>query len=202
MPLRLCVRCCLAVHCFRPTTGLRGGPASLTLVSPRAPQNPRSRTVAMAENKTRPTDASVEDYIAARGTEQQRADCQQLMALLTKVTRRPPQMWGPSIVGFGSYRYTYESGRTGEAPAAGFAIRGRELVVYLVAEGAAQRSLLSKLGKHKMGKACLYFKQLADLDRSTLEKLVVGSVAEVRRRYGSDDGAEQCIQADAASRPE
>ena len=76
------------------------------------------------------------------------------------------------------------SGRTGEAPSAGFAIRGRELVVYLVAEGEEPRSLLSKLGKHKMGKACLYFKQLADLDRSALEKLVVGSVGEVRRRYG------------------
>jgi hypothetical protein len=93
-------------------------------------------------------------------------------------------MWGPSIVGYGSYRYTYESGRTGEAPLAGFAIRGRELVVYLMAEGQKQRSLLSKLGKHKMGKSCLYFKQLADLDMLVLEKLVVGSIADVRRRYG------------------
>lgn len=143
----------------------------------------------MAKNKTKPTDASVEHYIASRANEQQRTDCQQLMALLKKITRQPPKMWGPSIVGYGSYRYTYESGRTGEAPLAGFAIRGRELVVYLVAEDEEQRSLLSKLGKHRMGKACLYFKQLADLDRSTLEKLVVGSVAEVRRRYGSDDGA-------------
>jgi hypothetical protein len=105
------------------------------------------------------------------------------MVLFKKVTRNSPRMWGPSIVGYGSYRYTYESGRTGEAPLAGFAIRGRELVVYLLAEGEEQRSLLAKLGKHRMGKACLYFKQLADLDRSTLEKLVVGSVAEVRRRY-------------------
>jgi hypothetical protein len=106
------------------------------------------------------------------------------MALLKKVTRQSPKMWGPSIVGYGSYRYTYESGRTGEAPLAGFAIRGRELVVYLMAEREEQRSLLSRLGKHRMGKACLYFKQLADLDRSVLEKLVVGSVADVRRRYG------------------
>ena len=67
---------------------------------------------------------------------------------------------------------------------AGFAIRGRELVVYVMAEGETQRSLLSRLGKHRMGKSCLYFRQLADLDRSALEKLVVGSVAEVRRRYG------------------
>jgi hypothetical protein len=137
----------------------------------------------MAENKTKPTDGSVEDYIASRANAQQCIDCRELMVLFKKVTRNSPRMWGPSIVGYGSYRYTYESGRTGEAPLAGFAIRGRELVVYLLAEGEEQRSLLAKLGKHRMGKACLYFKQLADLDRSTLEKLVVGSVAEVRRRY-------------------
>src|SRR5689334_5250824 len=105
------------------------------------------------------------------------------MVLLKKVTRHSPHMWGPSIVGFGSYRYTYESGRTGEAPLTGFAIRGRDLVVYLRAVGGEQRSLLSKLGKHTMGKTCLYFKQLADLDRPTLEKLVAGSVTDLRRRY-------------------
>ena len=138
----------------------------------------------MAENKTRPTDASVEDYIASRATAQQRTDCRELMALLKKVTRHPPRMWGPSIVGYGSYRYTYESGRSGEAPLAGFAIRGRELVVYVMADGEPQRSLLARLGKHRMGKSCLYFRALADLDRSTLEKLVAGSIAEARRRYG------------------
>ena len=138
----------------------------------------------MAENKTKPTDASVDDYIASRANAQQQADCRELMALLERVTRQTPRMWGPSIVGYGSYRYTYESGRTGEAPVAGFAIRGRELVVYLLVEEEKQRSLLSKLGKHKMGKVCLYFKRLADLDQSVLEELVAGSVAEVRRRYG------------------
>src|SRR5215813_10238142 len=143
----------------------------------------------MAENKTKPTGASVKDYIVARGSEQQRADCRQLIALLEKATQRPPKMWGPSIVGFGSYRYTYESGHSGEAPLAGFAIRGRELVIYLVPEQDEQKSLLSKLGPHKMAKSCLYFKRLADLDRSVLEKLVVGSVAEVRRRYGQHGGA-------------
>lgn len=105
----------------------------------------------MPENKTRRTDAAVEDYIASRANEQQRTDCRELMALLAMVTQQSPRMSGPSIVGYGSYRYTYESGRSGEAPLAGFAIRGRELVVYLVAEGARQKSLLSKLGKHKMG---------------------------------------------------
>jgi hypothetical protein len=138
----------------------------------------------MADNKTRPTNASVEEYIASRANAQQRADCRELMALFRKVTRQSPKMWGPSIVGYGSYHYTYESGRTGEAPLAAFAIRGRDLVVYLDPGGEEQRSLLSKLGKHKMGKSCLYFRQLADLDRPTLEQLVVGSIADVRQRYG------------------
>lgn len=135
------------------------------------------------KNKTKPTDASIDDYIASRATEQQRTDCRELMALLAMVTRQSPRMWGPSIVGYGSYRYTYESGRTGEAPLTGFAIRGRELVVYLVAKEDRQKALLSKLGKHKMGKSCLYFKQLADLDKSVLKQLVTNSVAGVRRRY-------------------
>ena len=138
----------------------------------------------MAENKTKPTDGSVADYIASRANPQQHADCRELMALFKRVTRQTPRMWGPSIVGYGSYRYTYESGRTGEAPLAGFAIRGRELVLYMATEGRAQRSLLSKLGKHTTGKTCLYFKQLADLDRSVLERLVAASVADVKRRHG------------------
>ena len=138
----------------------------------------------MTENKTKPTDASVEDYIASRANEQQQADCHELMALLQTVTQQPPTMWGPSIVGYGVYRYTYESGRTGEAPVAGFAIRCKELVVYLLTDGTEQKSLLSKLGKHRIGKSCLYFKQLGDLDRLVLERLVAGSVADVKRRYG------------------
>ena len=83
----------------------------------------------MAENKTKPTDATVDDYIASRANAQQHADCRELMALFKRVTLQTPRMWGPSIVGYGFYRYTYESGRTGKAPLAAFAIRGRELVV-------------------------------------------------------------------------
>ena len=143
----------------------------------------------MAGNKTQFTEASVEDYIASRASERQRLDCHQLMALLKKVTRQSPRMWGPSIVGYGAYRYTYESGHSGEAPLVGFAIRGRELVVYVSAEGQTQQALLSTLGKHKMGKSCLYFKQLADLDQSVLEQLVSASVADVKRRHGESRGA-------------
>jgi len=145
----------------------------------------------MAENKTKPTDANVEDYIRSRASEQQTTDCRALMALLKRVTRHSPKMWGPSIVGYGSYRYTYESGRTGEAPLTGFAIRGRQLVVYLMAEEDNQKVLLSKLGKHSIGKSCLYFKTLADLDPLVLEQLVAGSIADIKRRYGQPRAATQ-----------
>ena len=138
----------------------------------------------MAENKTKPTDVGVEDYLASRASEEQRADCKALMSIFKRVTRQRPKMWGPTIVGYGSYRYTYESGRSGDMCLAGFAIRGRELVVYLFAEGKEQDALLSRLGKHKMGKSCLYFKRLADLDKTVLEKLIASSVLEVTRRYG------------------
>jgi hypothetical protein len=105
------------------------------------------------------------------------------MAIYTRVTKQQPYMWGPSIVGYGSYTYRYESGHTGDAPLAGFAIRGRELVVYLGCDDPGQAKLLARLGKHKMGKSCLYFKRLADLDVKVLEALIAGSVAEVKRRY-------------------
>lgn len=137
----------------------------------------------MPENKTKPTAASIADYVAARANEQQRKDCAVLMALLKKITRQAPKMWGPSIVGYGSYKYTYESGRTGEAPLAAFAIRGRELVVYLMADSDRQKALLAKVGKHKFTKCCLYFKQLADLDQAVLEQLVVGSIADTKQLY-------------------
>jgi len=137
----------------------------------------------MAQNKTNATDASVDAYLASRASDAQLADCRALMALFEKLTKQTPRMWGPSIVGYGSYRYTYESGRSGEAPLAGFAIRGRELVVYLDC-GEGDRPLLARLGKHKMGKSCLYFRQLADVDLAVLEELVINSVASVRQKYG------------------
>lgn len=140
--------------------------------------------VLMAQNKTRPTNASVGDYIASRASAQQRADCRKVMALLKRVTRHSPRMWGPSIVGYGSYRYRYESGHTGEAPVAGFAIRGRDIVLYLSMESEEQRALLARLGRHRTGKACLYIRQLADLDLAVLEALVANSVAQVRQQYG------------------
>ena len=143
----------------------------------------------MAENKTKATKASVEDYIASRANEEQRVDCKALMSILHKITRQGPKMWGPSIVGYGSYRYAYESGRTGEMCLAGFAIRGRELVVYLASKSKEQRELLCRLGKHKMGGSCLHFKRLSDLDKRVLEQLIANSVAELKRRHGASSRA-------------
>jgi hypothetical protein len=143
----------------------------------------------MAEAKTKATKASVDAYLASRASAEQLADCKALMAMFKRITKQPAKMWGPSIVGYGSYSYTYESGHSGECALAGFAIRGRELVVYLVPESSKQRALLSRLGKHKMSKSCLYFKRLADLDATVLESLVVDSIAETKRRHTVRSGA-------------
>jgi hypothetical protein len=132
---------------------------------------------------TKPTGASVNAYLASRASPEQLADCRKLIAMCKRVTRKPAKMWGPSIVGFDSYRYTYESGHSGEICVAAFAIRGRDLVVYLSPDDSAQAKLRAKLGKHTMGKSCLYFRRLADLDVEILEKLIVSSVADARRRY-------------------
>jgi hypothetical protein len=140
----------------------------------------------MAETKTRPTDASVEEYLASRASPEQLADCKAIMAMCKRVTKQRPRMWGPSMVGYGAYTYRYESGHSGQAFLTGFAVRGRELVVYLAADSAGQARLLAKLGKHKMGKSCLYFKRLADLDPRILEALIAGSVAGVKRRHPAE----------------
>jgi hypothetical protein len=137
----------------------------------------------MADTKTKSTDASVEAYLASRASPEQLADCKAIMAMCKRVTKQQPKMWGPSIVGYGSYTYRYDSGHSGDACLTGFAVRGRELVVYLVAENPEQLELLARLGKHRMGKACLYIKRLADLDSRVLETLIAGSVAELKRRY-------------------
>lgn len=143
----------------------------------------------MADAKTKPTSASVDEVLAARARPDQLADCKALMALFKRVTRQAPKMWGPSIVGYGSYRYRYDSGHTGESCLTGFAVRGREFVVYLVADSPEQVGLLARLGPHKLGKACLYFKRLADLDLAVLEALVAASVAEIQRRHPPQSAA-------------
>jgi hypothetical protein len=143
----------------------------------------------MAETKTKPTGASVDAYLASRASPEQLNDCKAIMAMCKRVTKQQPRMWGPSMVGYGSYRYKYESGHSGESALAGFAVRGKDLVVYIYVDNPKQAALLAKLGKHRMGKVCLYFKRLADLDAKVLEALIAGSIAEVRRRYPHPDDA-------------
>ena len=138
----------------------------------------------MAENKTKATKTDVDAHLASVENEGVRTDCQTLANLMVKWTHENPMMWGPSIVGFGSYHYQYESGREGDSCATGFAARKNEIAIYLVAEGAEQATLLGQLGRHKMGKSCLYIKRLSDIDTGVLEKLVKGSLVELRRRYG------------------
>jgi len=139
------------------------------------------------KTKTKPTDASVDAYLASRATGGQLADCSALMAMCNRITKQKPRMWGPSIVGYGTYTYRYASGHSGDACLTGFAVRGKELVVYLNAGAPGQADLLARLGRHKMGKACLYFKRLADLDAEVLEALIAGSVVEVQRRQALPD---------------
>ena len=103
---------------------------------------------------------------------------------MSKVTKKSATMWGTSIVGFDAYRYKYESGHSGESCVTGFSSRKADISVYLTASFPGQQELLEALGRHKMGKACLTIRKLADVNLKVLEKLIAGSVAEVRRRYG------------------
>jgi hypothetical protein len=139
----------------------------------------------MAEAKTKATAASIDAYLESRASPEQLEDCKILMNILGRVTREQPKMWGASIVGYGIYTYKYASGRTGESCLTGFAVRGRELVIYLVAVSPEQQELLPNLGKHKMGKSCLYIKRLADIDTKVFEALVAKSVSEVKRRHAA-----------------
>jgi hypothetical protein len=136
----------------------------------------------LAENKTRATASSVEAFLDRIPNASRRQDAYTVLRMLKGITRQPPKMWGPSIVGFGSYHYLYESGREGDAPLLGFSPRKPELVIYLSC-GLADETLKKKLGKYKAGKSCLYVKKLDDIDRAVLRKLAVMSVASLRKRY-------------------
>ena len=132
----------------------------------------------MAENKTQPTDASVRDYLAAISDEARRKDCEAIAALMEKATKQTPKMWGASIVGFGSYHYTYDSGREGDICVVGFSSRKSEISLYGLMAAADATGLLKKLGKHKAGKGCVYIKRLSDVDLKILTKMVSGAAAK------------------------
>src|SRR5207248_7456028 len=126
----------------------------------------------MAENKTKATIASVQGYLAAIDDDTRRKDCETLAKLMTKATNHPPKMWGPSIVGFGSYHYKYESGREGDMCLVGFSSRKGDISVYGLMAAPRREELIPKLGSHKAGKGCLYIKSLSDINLKVLKELV------------------------------
>jgi len=137
----------------------------------------------MAEPKTRPTKASVAAHIDALPDATQRADCRQLVKLLSRLTGAEPVMWGPSIVGFGAYHYVYASGRSGDWPLTGFAARARDLTLYVMDGFERRAAALARLGRHRTGSCCLYLKSLADIDLEVLESILVDSLRTMRARY-------------------
>lgn len=137
----------------------------------------------MAEQKTKPTEQSVESFLDTIADESVRDDCASLIKLMKKVTGAKPKMWGASIVGFGQYHYKYESGHEGDSCLTGFSPRKQNISVYVMPGFTGQTDLLNKLGKHKAGKGCLYVKRLADVDVKVLEKMIDHSVKHLRDKY-------------------
>lgn len=137
----------------------------------------------MAGTKTRPTAPSAAEFIDAVPDANRREDARAVLAMMERLSGEPATMWGPSIVGFGSYHYRYESGHEGDACRIGFSPRKAELVLYVLSGGAEEAALLARLGKHRTGKSCLCVKKLADLDLGVLEALVRHSVAAMDARY-------------------
>lgn len=143
--------------------------------------------MARAELKTKATEPSVADYIAALPEAARRADAAALDALYRRVTGLEPKMWGPSIIGYGSYDYTYASGHSGTSSRAGFSPRKAALVLYLSgSEETEAERLFNQLGKHSRGKGCLYIKKLVDVELGVLERLVGLSWDVMAARYGTN----------------
>lgn len=136
-----------------------------------------------ADSKTAMTTIEPKDFIAAIEHETRRKDAQVLLELLERITGFTPKMWGPSIIGFGRYHYVYESGREGDSMVVGFSPRKANQVIYLMPGYEDLTHMLTRLGKHKIGKACLYINKLADVDLAVLEEMVVHSVAVMHETF-------------------
>ena len=134
-------------------------------------------------NKTQPTLASVEGFLATVDDDAKRADASAMAALMAEVTGLQGRMWGSSIVGFGTYHYRYASGREGDFFQTGFSPRKRALTVYVMPGFAEHQALLARLGKHTTGKSCLYIRRLADVDIDVLREIIVRSVRHIRAKH-------------------
>ena len=137
----------------------------------------------MAETKTKPTAVTADAFIDAVADPVRREDAKTVRAMMERITGEPATMWGPSIIGFGRYHYTYDSGHEGEMCRLGFSPRKAELVLYVLTQDPAQAAQLARLGKHKTGKSCLYIKKLADVDMAVLEEITQGALDYMDARY-------------------
>lgn len=141
----------------------------------------------MTENKTKMTDVDPEAFIGAVEHPTRRADAITLLDLMRRVTGCEPKMWGPSIVGFGRYHYRYDSGREGDFMLTGFSPRKANLAIYVMPGYDELGDQLAELGKHRLGKSCLYINKLADVNLDVLEHIVADGVATMRREYETFD---------------
>jgi hypothetical protein len=137
----------------------------------------------MAEIKTKATEVSVDDFIGAIDNPQRREDAKKVRAMFEQLTGEPARMWGPTIIGFGSYHYKYDSGHEGVMCRMGFSPRKAELVLYVLTGFAGQPDLLARLGKHKTGKVCLYIKKLPDVDEAVLAEIATRALAHMNEKY-------------------
>lgn len=137
----------------------------------------------MAELKTQKTTASVSGFLKSIDDTERRADCKAVAKMMREATGEKPAMWGPAIVGFGSYDYTYESGRSGKWFLCGFSPRKQALTLYIMPGFRKFDALMKKLGKYTTGKSCLYIKRLADVDLAVLQELIEASVEHMRATY-------------------
>lgn len=140
----------------------------------------------MAETKTKPTPVNVADFIDAVENPVRRDDAKTVCAMLERITGEPPKMWGPSIIGFGSYHYKYDSGHEGDMCRLGFSPRKAELVLYILTGAPDEADKLARLGKHKTGKSCLYIKKLSDVDMAVLEELSRDRLKHMDQAYPSN----------------
>lgn len=138
--------------------------------------------MAKAAPKTTETAASVDAFVKKIDDKERQADCFAIVEAMKKASGFEPKMWGPAIIGFGSYHYVYESGHEGDAPLVGFSPRKTAFALY-IANFDDKELLLEKFGKHKTAKACVYVKKLADVDVNVLKKLVAGSVKHYKEKY-------------------
>jgi hypothetical protein len=137
----------------------------------------------MAKNKTSETSLNVDDFVNNIIDEKKRKDCFELISLLKNQTRLEPKMWGPSIIGFGSHHYKYESGREGDSPNIAFSPRASSIAIYLSGNFENRDTLLEKFGKHKTDKGCVHIKTLTDIDKNILNQMIANHIKHIEEIY-------------------